>query len=708
MITPLLLLAMLGQASNGWTESLNQGINAYNQRNYQSALMYFSQAIKDGSPERAFYYRGLAEINLGLYTAAVEDLDIALKAPGTKDDAYFYRGLAKHHMKSYPEAATDLANFAAKRPTDANTYYYLGDTYLSMGKHQAALDDFSIARANGFREAKLFSRQGYAAFEAGKFSDAVTHASEAIERGEARADVYRLRAQSYVRLKESAKAAEDFKIALALNPNDQIALAGLASTLPADAPEASAARDKLAAAGIVSESADVVAGNAAFLKSNYDQAISLYGSALTKSPNNASSGTIYYNRAQAYLKKGAYQLALSDAEEAIKLGTTAGDAYLAQGQSLYHLGRYSEALTALNKFIGAPTVDHFLYKALSHIKLDQVSIALPILEEGMRKFPQEGSSFLFAGALMAESKNAEAAQRFLERAIALKVDLGKSHYNLGLVFQQKGENARAIENFNLAIQHIQAEEVYKVHTALSDAYFREKNFNAALVSADAAIRANPTHVKAMENRGVILHAVNRYDEAAEQFTKILTVDPSQTSALKNRAQSYIAGLKWLQAEADLIAYRKLVPSDAQAMYQLAVCATELGHTKQALAVVDAAISKDPLMGNAYFARGNLHFASEDFEAAAQDYERAATLDGKDATSMMNAGIAYNRLEKFNKALTWFEKAAAAGLDNGDVNFGWGYALFKLGKQNAACTKWQFAAAQGNTDVVEFITKFCKE
>jgi hypothetical protein len=59
-------------------------------------------------------------------------------------------------------------------------------------------------------------------------------------------------------------------------------------------------------------------------------------------------------------------------------------------------------------------------------------------------------------------------------------------------------------------------------------------------------------------------------------------------------------------------------------------------------------------------------------------------------------------------LTWFEKAAAAGLDNGDVNFGWGYALFKLGKQNAACTKWQFAAAQGNTDVVEFITKFCKE
>lgn len=704
MLTPILFVVILGQASSGWMESLNEGINAYNQRNYQSAMIYFSQAIKDGGPERAFYYRGLTEINLGLYANAIQDLDVALAAPGIKDDAYFYRGLAKHHIENYEAAVADLTNYAAKHPADGNTFYYLGDTYLSMGKHQSALDDFAIARANGFYEAKLFSRQGFAAFEMSKFAETVTYATEAIERGDTRAEIYRLRGQSYGRLNQPEKAVKDFRSALAINPNDNRALSGLASTLPADAPEATEAREKLAAAGIVSESADVAAGNAALLGKNLDQAIVLYGSALVKSPN---SGTIYFNRAQAYLQKGDYQLALKDAEDAAKFGTTAGDAMLTQSQSLYHMGRYSDALGALNKSKSASTIDHYVYKALANIKLGKADEALPILEEGMQKYPQDGSSFLFAGALMAESKNTEAAQKFLERAVALKVDLGRAYYNLGLVFQQKGENARAIENFNLSLQHMPAAEMHKVHTALSDAYFEEKRYNLALSNADAAIRANPTHLKAMDNRGIILHASNRYDEAALQFTAILAADPSHFSALKNRAEAYIASLKWIQAEEDLIAYRKVMPSDAEAIYQLAVCATELGHFKNALDIINAAISKDPLLADAYFARGNLHFANEDFEAAAQDYERAASLNWKDVASMMNAGIAFNRLEKYSKALTWFEKASDAGLDNGQLNFGWGYSLYKLDKLNGACAKWHRAASQGTNGVEEFIKKFCK-
>lgn len=123
-------------------------------------------------------------------------------------------------------------------------------------------------------------------------------------------------------------------------------------------------------------------GNAAFNASKYDEAIQLYGKAISASPDftdayynrglayykrgryseavtdftkvldvNPKLTDVYYNRGLANFKKGHQEKAIEDYTKALSLNSSLAEAYLNRGIAYAYSGQYDEAIDDYNKAI---------------------------------------------------------------------------------------------------------------------------------------------------------------------------------------------------------------------------------------------------------------------------------------------------------------------------------------------------------------------
>ena len=89
-------------------------------------------------------------------------------------------------------------------------------------------------------------------------------------------------------------------------------------------------------------------GNAAFNASKYDEAIQLYGKAISASPDFTDA---YYNRGLANFKKGHQEKAIEDYTKALSLNSSLAEAYLNRGIAYAYSSRYDDAIDDYNKAI---------------------------------------------------------------------------------------------------------------------------------------------------------------------------------------------------------------------------------------------------------------------------------------------------------------------------------------------------------------------
>jgi len=120
----------------------------------------------------------------------------------------------------------------------------------------------------------------------GQHKKAVEDFTTALEKDPLNAELYRIRADSYYRLKEAEKALADYNRAIELNPKDAIAYNNR---------------------GLVYHEMN-----------NLDQALQNYSKAISFDPHNP---TFFENRALIKASKGKTKEALADYENALKLTT---------------------------------------------------------------------------------------------------------------------------------------------------------------------------------------------------------------------------------------------------------------------------------------------------------------------------------------------------------------------------------------------------
>jgi tetratricopeptide (TPR) repeat protein len=199
-----------------------------------------------------------------------------------------------------------------------------------------------------------------------------------------------------------------------------------------------------------------------------------------------------------------------------------------------------------------------------------------------------------------------------------------AYYNRGMSWYAKGDDDRAIDDFNTVIG---------INPRYLDAYLirgrvwhSKGDLARAIADYDRAIVLDPHSAFAYNNRGIARKDVPDLPGAISDFDRAITLDPQLVAAYINRGAARCA----------------------------------VGDMAGATADLNYAIAREPFNSSAYNNRGTIRQAAGDLTAALDDYNKAILLDPENALAYLNRGLAH--LQQLNMAEAEMDFKQALELD----------------------------------------------
>lgn len=129
-----------------------------------------------------------------------------------------------------------------------------------------------------------------------------------------------------------------------------------------------------------------------------------------------------------------------------------------------------------------------------------------------------------------------------------------------------------------------------------------------------------------------------YDEAIEELTRVVNLDPEFGAAFAARGVAYHRTGRFDEAIADYSSAILIFPDYASAYNFRGLAHLEQHNYDEALADSQHAADLDPTYANAHLTMGEVYLAQEDYEAALKRYVHYVLLAGEDAESLVYAQI----------------------------------------------------------------------
>lgn len=190
-----------------------------------------------------------------------------------------------------------------------------------------------------------------------------------------------------------------------------------------------------------------------------------------------------------------------------------------------------------------------------------------------------------------------------------------------------------ILSFGAACLGATAQDTVKIKTSLTpdqeaeNAYnmalemMGKKDYNNAIENFTKAVTLNPNFEKAYLNRGYARYAAKSNEAAISDFNKVNSLKPS-ADAYFGKAQSYLA----------------------------------IGHRDSSMHNLDQAIAADSKYAKAYYLRGQLKFEAQDYKEAIADYDKAIAEKPDYAYAYNDRASAKKMLDDEAGAIADYEKA----------------------------------------------------
>ncbi|ELR72426.1 TPR repeat protein [Fulvivirga imtechensis AK7] len=166
-----------------------QGFTYRNMGQMEKALSSFSNYISLHPQDTSAYsyiLRGKMKYELGDFTGAVEDYDMALRLKPFEEKYEYYRFVALYNSEKYPQALKAANRLTRINPDFYGYYFYKGNVFSKMNQPDSAIFMYNIAIIKNYNNS----------------------------------DSYFYRAQAYQQKREYTKALEDYATAIMLNNDD--------------------------------------------------------------------------------------------------------------------------------------------------------------------------------------------------------------------------------------------------------------------------------------------------------------------------------------------------------------------------------------------------------------------------------------------------------------------------------------------------------
>ncbi len=173
------------QASWATTESsrFKQGVEAYEQGNYQAAIDALNEAIQQEveQPDRAYYLLGISHLKLGELDQAIADYSKVIELNPDKVRAYYDRAVAKTELGNYEQAVADYDRAIELAPNNETIYLNRGIAKMKQGKLQQAIADYTQAIELNSELGDAYANRGITKAALGNKDDAITDLETAAE-----------------------------------------------------------------------------------------------------------------------------------------------------------------------------------------------------------------------------------------------------------------------------------------------------------------------------------------------------------------------------------------------------------------------------------------------------------------------------------------------------------------------------------------------
>ena len=209
--------------------------------------------------------------------------------------------------------------------------------------------------------------------------------------------------------------------------------------------------------------------------------------------------------------------------------------------------------------------------------------------------------------------------------VALWTDALKNYeiafaYNIrGISYAEKGDYARAIEDYNAALVIKPDAEYYNNRAT---AYAAVKQYEKAFDDINRALKIKPAYADAYYNRGLFYYGCGKYDLAALDFTSAVSIKADMYDAFLSRGIAF----------------------GSQKQYE------------KALADFNQTLNIHPNLLQAYYNRGIIYNIYQQYNLAIDDFTEALRIKQDYAEAHNYIGMALLKTGRYEEAMIHFKKA----------------------------------------------------
>ena len=178
----------------------------------------------------------------------------------------------------------------------------------------------------------------------------------------------------------------------------------------------------------------------------------------------------------------------------------------------------------------------YYYRGLSNLykmELEKAAIDFSKVINNDSTYPDAYNNRGLAYTLMG---NMDMAIQDLDKAIELDSNFAQAYVNRGTVYTNWNNSKEALNDFNRALELDQNNPM--AFYQLGMVYYRMKDYDEAESNFLKSINFGLIKEDLLYNLGNCYYYMKKFDKAVEYYTKVLEVNPQNTTVLNNRAVAY--------------------------------------------------------------------------------------------------------------------------------------------------------------------------
>jgi tetratricopeptide (TPR) repeat protein len=214
---------------------------------------------------------------------------------------------------------------------------------------------------------------------------------------------------------------------------------------------------------------------------------------------------------------------------------------------------------------------------------------------------------------------------------------------------------------------------------LASLYTAQSNWPAALETIHQAQEHNPNDLHLALTAALIQGETGDFEGALAEWTRLLTIDPDNPTALAMRGAVYLQMERPRAARADVDRALSIDPDNPTALQTRISINLRAGKIRGTLADIDRALEIGPHDTDMLLLRAQVHMDADDLLAAAADYTRLLEVDPDNPAGMTGLGNVQMIMGQYEAALRTYEAALKAAPGMGAALYNLAAAQSMLGR-----------------------------